>query len=126
MIALRVLGRLPPVLFTLLFRNKDPKLSLLFARSTRLMTTASSSSTASSDAKPAGSSISWTPLDPEQREQAKESLEVWPLDEYNAKLLNEVHPLGYRQSTPHPHEVYDLIGTCRKNACPHASERWIV
>jgi hypothetical protein len=53
----------------------------------------------------------WTPSDPEQLEQAKERLEVWPLDEYNAKLLNEVHPLGYTQSSPKPHEVYDLIGT---------------
>jgi hypothetical protein len=90
------------------------------------MTTASSSSsTASSDAKPAGVSVEWTPLDPEQREQAKERLEVWPLDEYNAKLLNEVHPLGYQQSTPHPHEVYDLIGTCRKKTRTPASKRWI-
>ena len=73
--------------------------------------TTTSASAASSEAKPAGASISWTPLDPDQIEEAKERLEVWPLDEYNAKLLNEVHPLGYQRSSDQPHEVYDLIGT---------------
>jgi hypothetical protein len=123
MIAFRFLGRLPPVLFTLLFR-KNSKLPLLrSSQSTRLMTTAPpSSSTASSGAKPAGASVAWTPSDPEQLEQAKERLEVWPLDEYNAKLLNEVHPLGYTQSSPKPHEVYDLIGTCAAVRQP-ANER---
>lgn len=115
MIGRRVLGRLPPVLFTLLFRKDSKLLSYRLAKSTSLMTTTSASA-ASSEAKPAGASISWTPLDPDQIEQAKERLEVWPLDEYNAKLLNEVHPLGYQQSSPQPHEVYDLIGTCRTPA----------
>lgn len=44
----------------------------------------------------------WTPNDPEQVREAKEKLEVWPLDEYNAALLNEVHPRGYEKSSePH-------------------------
>ena len=51
----------------------------------------------------------WTANDPEQTKQAKDSLDVWPLDEYNAVLLNEVHPLNYISSTENPHDLYDLI-----------------
>ena len=50
---------------------------------------------------------SWIPLDTEQASQARKELDVWPLDEHNAKLLNEVHPINY--PSPDPHEVYDLI-----------------
>ena len=50
----------------------------------------------------------WTPNDPGQADLAKK-LDVWPLDEHNAALLNEVHPLGYTSSTDTPHEEYDLI-----------------
>lgn len=51
----------------------------------------------------------WTAGDVEQAKQAAEELDVWPLDEANAALLNEVHPRGYVQSTDTPHQVYDLI-----------------
>lgn len=52
----------------------------------------------------------WISGDPEQELEARTKLRVWPLDEYNALLLNEVHPQGYEKSNE-PHEVYDLIGT---------------
>lgn len=51
----------------------------------------------------------WTAGDAEQTKEAAAELDVWPLDEYNAKLLNEVHPRGYVQSCETPHEEYDLI-----------------
>lgn len=51
----------------------------------------------------------WTAGDLEQEKEAREELDVWPLDEYNAALLNQVHPRGYVQSHEQPHEVYDLI-----------------
>lgn len=55
------------------------------------------------------SATSWIPGNPEQEREAKEKLNIWPLDEYNANLLNQVHPYQYIQSTETPHEVYDLI-----------------
>lgn len=51
----------------------------------------------------------WTAFDTEQAEEARTKLAVWPLDEYNAKTLNEVHPRNYVQSTTEPHDIYDLI-----------------
>jgi hypothetical protein len=51
---------------------------------------------------------SWKANDPEQIEEARK-LGVWPLDESNAGLLNEVHPRNYDMSCDEPHEVYDLI-----------------
>jgi hypothetical protein len=50
----------------------------------------------------------WTVGNPLHEEEAKK-LEIWPLDEHNAALLNEVHPRGYIQSEDAPHEEYDLI-----------------
>lgn len=50
----------------------------------------------------------WKDGDDEQAKEAKAKLRVWPLDEYNVALLNEVHPLDYTNSDE-PHEVYDLI-----------------
>ena len=55
------------------------------------------------------SATPWTANDKEQAKQAKETLAVWPLDDSNAVLLNEVHPRNYISSTDKPHEVYDLI-----------------
>jgi pyruvate/2-oxoglutarate dehydrogenase complex dihydrolipoamide dehydrogenase (E3) component len=56
------------------------------------------------------SSSSWTADDSQQAAEARKELGVWPLDEYNAKLLNEVHPRGKDyQTTQTPHDVYDLI-----------------
>jgi len=49
----------------------------------------------------------WTAFDPEQAVEAKERLQVWPLDAYNAELLNEVHPRGFESQEPY--EEYDLI-----------------
>lgn len=51
----------------------------------------------------------WSPFDKEQEEEARTRLSIWPLDEYNAKTLNEVHPRDYAQSTEKVHEIYDLI-----------------
>lgn len=50
----------------------------------------------------------WSPGDSSQERQARDKLEIWPLDENNAKLLNEVHPRDF-QSEKEPHEIYDLI-----------------
>jgi len=55
------------------------------------------------------SASAWTAFDKVQEEEARTRLEIWPLDEENAKLLNEVHPRNYIQSTSTPHEIYDLI-----------------
>ena len=51
----------------------------------------------------------WEPDNPDHVEDARAKLNVWPLDEYNAVLLNEVHPRDYATSTDKPHEIYDLI-----------------
>jgi hypothetical protein len=45
------------------------------------------------------SSLLWIPYDAALQAQAQQQLRVWPLDEYNAVLLNEVHPRGYTFST---------------------------
>lgn len=52
----------------------------------------------------------WTPSNPDHVLEAKK-LDVWPLDEYNAGLLNEVHPRGYTKSHIESTAsiVYDLI-----------------
>jgi hypothetical protein len=51
----------------------------------------------------------WKAFDEAQAEEARTKLAVWPLDEHNAKTLNEVHPRDYVQSTTDPYEIYDLI-----------------
>ncbi len=50
----------------------------------------------------------WTASDEAQAKEARSKLQVWPLDEYNAALLNQVHPIDFESSEP-PHEIYDLI-----------------
>ena len=55
------------------------------------------------------SSSRWEPDNPIHAKDARDKLNVWPLDEYNAVLLNEVHPRDYTTSTDKPHEIYDLI-----------------
>ena len=64
---------------------------------------------ASSSSDPTSTTTPWTPGNIEQEQEAKEKLDIWPLDTYNAKLLNEVHPRGYKASSNEPHEIYDLI-----------------
>lgn len=54
------------------------------------------------------SSSKWIAGDKEQAQQARNELEIWPLDDANAELLNEVHPREY-QSPNEPLPVYDLI-----------------
>jgi hypothetical protein len=56
----------------------------------------------------ASNTAPWKANDAAQAEEAKK-LGVWPLDESNAGLLNEVHPRNYVMSCDEPHEVYDLI-----------------
>ena len=41
------------------------------------------------------SSSEWTQNDTDQAKEAREKFGIWPLDEYNVKLLNEVHPRDY-------------------------------
>jgi hypothetical protein len=45
--------------------------------------------------------VAWRPDDPQHTVEAREALQVWPLDAYNAALLNEVHPRQYAFPTPH-------------------------
>lgn len=80
---------------------------LLANSSTHTHTYKRSLSKMSADAT--SSSSSWTPGNRDQEQEAREKLEIWPLDEYNAALLNEVHPYNYVQSAQIPHEVYDLV-----------------
>lgn len=49
----------------------------------------------------------WTADDPLQAEEARKKLKVWPLDTYNAELLNEVHPRDFESQEPYAE--YDLI-----------------
>lgn len=42
-----------------------------------------------------GSHGRWTPYDADHAAEARARLAVWPLDEYNASLLDEVHPRRY-------------------------------
>ena len=51
----------------------------------------------------------WTAGNADHAKDAATRLDVWPLDEYNAALLNQVHPRNYGQSTDTPHAMYDLI-----------------
>ena len=45
---------------------------------------------------------SWNANDPEQAREAQTQLKIWPLDEHNAALLNQVHPRDYQTSSdPH-------------------------
>jgi hypothetical protein len=109
MIAFHFLERLHPLLLPLILRSG----SRLPPSFSTLLSMTSSPSVSAQDEKLPSAVTSWNPLDPDQEVQAKETLEVWPLDEFNARLLNEVHPLGYVQSTPKPYEEYDLLGRCR-------------
>jgi hypothetical protein len=45
----------------------------------------------------------WSYRDPAQAVEAREQLQVWPLDEANAAYLDQVHPRGYTASTDTPH-----------------------
>jgi hypothetical protein len=54
------------------------------------------------------SSSEWTQNDTDQAKEAREKFGIWPLDEYNVKLLNEVHPRDY-VSKKEPFPEYDLI-----------------
>lgn len=47
----------------------------------------------------------WTPG--QHDDDARQRLHIWPLDEHNAALLNEVHPRNYQQNKMH--EIYDLV-----------------
>ena len=46
---------------------------------------------------PVASTVSteWDPNNIAHVEKAKKELHIWPLDEYNTILLNEVHPMNY-------------------------------
>lgn len=62
----------------------------------------------------------WTIEDPAQADYARTQLGIWPLDEYNVQLLNEVHPQQYLVKQPvaetnsdddddAEHQYYDVI-----------------
>ena len=52
--------------------------------------------------------MSWTPNSSEQN-SLSDKLSIAPLDEYNAKLLNEVRPLEYTNPTVEWGTVWDLV-----------------
>ena len=54
-------------------------------------------------------SSKWIQNDADQEKEARADLGIWPLDEYNAKLLNEVHPRSFVSSKATPDKEYDLI-----------------
>jgi len=59
-------------------------------------------------------STPWSTADPDHVRDAKKRLQVWPLDEYNAHLLDEVHPRDYYSSSKAVSDeavppVYDLV-----------------
>jgi hypothetical protein len=47
---------------------------------------------------PSNSNV-WDSNNPQHIEKAKQELKIWPLDEYNTILLNEVHPIQYTTVT---------------------------
>jgi pyruvate/2-oxoglutarate dehydrogenase complex dihydrolipoamide dehydrogenase (E3) component len=52
----------------------------------------------------------WTPGNAEHEQDARDLLKTWPLDDYNAVTLNEVHPRNYQTPSAAEHdEEYDLI-----------------
>jgi pyruvate/2-oxoglutarate dehydrogenase complex dihydrolipoamide dehydrogenase (E3) component len=50
----------------------------------------------------------WIVNNPDHAAQARQELSVWPWDEHNVMLLNQVHPKDYSDPRP-PHDEYDLI-----------------
>ena len=101
------------VLFTTSFRKTSSFSPVLPSRLLRLASSPSSITTcrrtSSTRIMSSTSSAPWTAGDPAQAKQAAKELDIWPLDESNAALLNELHPRGYTQSCETPHEEYDLI-----------------
>lgn len=67
------------------------------ARSTSRSNSGNSGAISSSKMKRAASSnpSPWSTTDPDHAREAKKKLLVWPLDKYNAHLLDEVHPRDY-------------------------------
>jgi len=60
--------------------------------------------------KKMASATEWVENDSDQAKEAREELGIWPLDEHNVNLLNEVHPRGFATSMANaPHPEYDLI-----------------
>jgi len=55
---------------------------------------------------------SWKANDPEQALEAKTKLNVWPLDEHNAALLNEVHPRDYEKSAEPHVRIFAALFKC--------------
>ena len=52
---------------------------------------------------------SWSIQNSNDIQTSKSKLHVWPLDEYNVKLLNEVHPKNWSNNVDDDAMVYDLI-----------------
>lgn len=50
---------------------------------------------------------SWSALNPQDCKDAKDKLNIWPLDDFNTRLLNEVHPKSW--TNINPEEIYDFI-----------------
>jgi hypothetical protein len=81
--------------------------SLSFSPRIRIMATTSSSSDAAAAPTSAPTTTTtttpWSPDDPAHAIEAREELQVWPLDTANAAYLQQVHPRGYTASTDTPH-----------------------
>jgi Pyruvate/2-oxoglutarate dehydrogenase complex, dihydrolipoamide dehydrogenase (E3) component, and related enzymes len=50
---------------------------------------------------------SWSASNPQDCKDAKDKLNIWPLDDYNARLLNEVRPKSWKHANPDV--IYDFI-----------------
>jgi hypothetical protein len=74
-----------------------------FRQRKRIMATTSSSSSAAAAAPTSAPTTPWSPDDPKHAFEARENLQVWPLDASNAAYLQQVHPRGYTASTDTPH-----------------------
>ena len=75
---------------------------------TQTLRPANSLTTAAMSSSEASSSEAWTPGNPQHELEARQLLHTWPLDQYNAETLNEVHPRSYPPPFT-PHLEYDLI-----------------
>ena len=61
-----------------------------------------------------GNERQWSTDSAQDSEQAREQLNIWPLDEFNVKLLNEVHPKSWvpgidTAKDEEEGELYDFI-----------------
>ena len=99
------------VIFLILIQKLQFQLTDSFYSSSKSSVHSQTSESSPATMSAAPSNGSWCVGDADQEDVARKELEIWPLDEGNVKLLNQVHPRSY-QSTEKPHETYDLRSNC--------------